>query len=34
VQYLDLDKVPENISVEIVEKIDKDCFELEKDVYE
>ena len=34
VQYLDLDKVPENISVEIVEKIDKDCFELEKDIYE
>ena len=33
VQYLDLDKVPENISVEIVEKIDNDCFELEKDVY-
>ena len=33
VQYLDLDKVPENISVEIVEKIDKDCFDLENDVY-
>ena len=34
VQYLDLDKIPHNISVEIVEKIDKDSFELDKDIYE
>ena len=33
VHYLDINKIPENIYVEIVDKIDKDCFELEKDIY-
>jgi len=33
VQYLDLNKVPENIYVEIVDKIDNNCIELDKEIY-
>ena len=34
VQYLDLTKIPENITVEIVNTIDAECVELEKEVYD
>jgi len=34
VQYLDLTKIPENITVEIVNTIDTECVELEKEVYD
>ena len=33
VQYLDLTKVPEYIHVEIVDKIDANCMELDKEFY-
>lgn len=33
VSYLDIECIPENISVEIVEKIDKDCIELDNEMY-
>ena len=33
VQYLDLNKVPPNIQVEIVDTIDNSCFELDKEIY-
>ena len=33
VHYIDLDNVPEHISVEIVETIDSSCMELDMDVY-
>lgn len=31
--YIDFEKVPENITVEIVDTIDSSCMELDKDVY-
>tara|TARA_B110000967_G_C18828599_1_gene532759 strand:- start:155 stop:640 length:486 start_codon:yes stop_codon:yes gene_type:complete len=31
--YIDFDKVPENITVEIMDTIDSSCMELDKDVY-
>jgi len=31
--YIDFDKVPENIIIEIVDTIDSSCMELDKDVY-
>ena len=31
--YIDFDKIPENIIVEIVDTIDSSCMELDKDVY-
>ena len=31
--YIDFDKIPENITVEIVDTIDSSCMELDKDVY-
>ena len=33
-EYLDMSNVPENTEVVVVEKIDKDCIELEKEIYE
>ena len=33
VQFLDLNKIPENINVEIVDKIDNACMELDKEIY-
>jgi len=31
--YIDFDKIPENIIIEIVDTIDSSCMELDKDVY-
>ena len=33
VPYLDMKNIPDNINVEIVEKINSECIELEKDMY-
>tara|TARA_R110002020_G_scaffold215479_3_gene422734 strand:+ start:197 stop:601 length:405 start_codon:yes stop_codon:yes gene_type:complete len=33
VEYLDLNKIPTNIEVVIVDTIDADCIELENDIY-
>jgi hypothetical protein len=33
VGYLDMNKVPENITVEIVDTIDKSCVDLEREMY-
>jgi len=33
VGYLDMHQVPENITVEIVDTIDKSCVDLEREMY-
>jgi len=33
VHYINIDDIPEHISVEIVETIDSSCMELDMDVY-